>query len=322
MNIHKKIPSFKFNSEENKWEIQPELTHKIPTPPSIKIINLNVLFDKWKGVDYKHHVTRPFDRYNAQFKTMQKLQADFIVLNEVTPTFIALITKEEWVQNQYIISDVDGSTVSKFGNIILSKYQISELHLKHLSQLKRPIACAKIAFDNRDLVIAASHFSAYKEKHERRQVQIKELTAYLEQFYVNADKLILGDVNFHTEAEIPPANYIDIWKKLNPSIAGNTFDGSINLMLHEMWPLAWMYGIKSPTQMRLDRVFAQLTKWNPDKMELCFNTPIYQAKKRSNFFKGIPSAAFDRFGINILRNPKHYLFPSDHFGLVTTFQSK
>lgn len=321
MRIHKKTPCYNFNSVTNKWEALVEPVQKITDSPSFKIVTLNVLFDKWKGTNYKHHLTRPLERYRAQFDTMQSMNAEFIVLNEVTDSYINLIKNEKWVQKHYFLSDVTGNTMNEFGNLVLSKYPISELYLKRLENLKRPIVCAKISFEKSDLVIAASHFSSLKERQERRQGQVKELTAYLDEYHHNADKIILGDVNYHSEAETPPAHYMDAWKKVNPSLPGNTFDSSINLMIHEMWPLAWRQGITTPTKMRLDRVFVQSTNWHPQKMELCFNKPIYNASQRSNHFTDIVSAFFDRFGINIFRNPKRYLFPSDHFGLVTTFHS-
>lgn len=321
MEKDEKIPSYKFNSINNKWEGAAETIQKIPVPSTIKIVNLNVLFDVWKGKAYKHHVVRPLERFGAQFEIMQAIDSDVIVLNEVTANYIELLIQEKWVKDHYYLSDISGNTINGFGNLILSKFHFSALSLKYLIKLKRPIVCATIPFENGDFVIAASHFSALKQNDKRRQIQLKELTAYLDSNYANTEKVILGDVNFHTEAELVPTNYLDAWEKVNPNTLGYTFDGTLNLMLHEMWPLAWMIGFDKNIQMRLDRVFVQSSKWTPKEMELAFNTPVYQAKGGSTIFKDTLSVIFDWLGVNIIRKPKNYLFPSDHFGLITTFES-
>ena len=315
----KKIPIYFYNKETNKWSIAAASTERLPAPSSFKIMTLNVLFDEWWGTPYKPHIVRPLERYQHQFEVMQAADCDIITLNEVTANYVALIIQEKWVQERYFISDINGDSINNFGNLVLSKYPIAGLYLKQVPRLKRPIVCVHILFENCDLLIAASHLSAQKTNHQRRQVQIKELIAYLDTNFKQAEKIILGDVNYHSESEIVPADYMDAWKLVHPDLPGNTFDGTVNTMLHEMWPLAWMYGFEDDIRMRLDRVFIQLTKWQPTEMELCFNHPVYEAKRRSNIIKDLLSVAFDKFGVNIARNPKYYLFPSDHFGLISTF---
>ncbi|BDS11359.1 endonuclease/exonuclease/phosphatase family protein [Aureispira anguillae] len=311
-------PVYQFNAKVNQWIIH-QTDASIPSPDSFKILTFNVLFDTWWGKPHKDHIICSLERFKHQFNVFKELDADLIALNEVTPNYIHRIIQEKWVQDSYYISDSSGATINNFGNLILSKFPIKELSFVTLPQLKRPVPCAKIHFKNQPLIIAATHLSAQKENIERRQLQINELTHFLHQYYPKEDKIILGDLNYHIEQEIVPKAYQDAWESIHSNKKGYTFDGTINTMIHEMWPLAWVYGFKDDVQMRLDRILTQLYHWQPSTIDVCLNTPIYKAQSTPNIIKDIISTIFDRFKLNLARSPKHYLFPSDHFGLIATF---
>lgn len=313
---------YKFNIHNTTWEVFKHTPQVLPPPDQLKVVTFNVLFDAWWGKPYKHHIVCPGKRFAHQFQLLEKMDADVIGLNEVTSNYIDKITMQKWVQESYYISDYNGSTINNFGNLILSKYPIAELRLATLPQLKRVVPCIKIAFEDKNLVFASTHLSAQKENVERRQVQIHALIDFIQKYYPTDDKVILGDLNFHVESELIPPNYQDAWKTLYPDNPGYTFDGTINTMLHEIWPLGWVYGFKDNVQMRLDRVFTQTNNWNVSAMDICFNQPIYQSNQRTNLIKDILSTAFDFFKVNIARDPKKYLFPSDHFGLRCIFTKK
>jgi len=315
-------PVYQYSSSKKQWLISNKNTELSAPPSSFKIMTLNVLFDEWGGKIYKPHIVCSLERYQHQFKELEMADCDIITLNEVTANYVALIIQEKWVQNSYYISDISGETISGFGNLILSKFPITELCLKSITKLLRPIVCAKISFQNTSIVVAATHLSARKENHERRQVQVQELAAFLEQDFSKEEKIILGDLNYHSEDEIIPEGYIDSWQSLYPSKPGITFNGTINTMLHEMWPLGRFYGFKDDIKMRLDRVFLKTNYWKASEMNICFDQPVYQAKRRANIVKDVLSTIFDTIGVNVARNPQYYLFSSDHFGLITTFHSK
>ena len=308
-----------YNTTQQQWVQAPQKA-TTDTPTQLKILTFNVLFDAWWDKPYKVHIVRPFERFRHQFKIMQQGDFDCIALNEVTPQYIALLIQEPWVQESYYLSDIDGSSINSFGNLVLSKYPIHNLSFVKLPKLKRPIVCAAFSFSEHQLVLAATHLSAKTNYADRRQVQLKGLLEHLNEHFASSDKLILGDLNFHKEVEQVPAAYIDVWTALNPQQPGFTYDGSVNTMLREMWPLGRFWGYDDKIQMRLDRVFSQSNYWVPTQIDLCLNHPVYQANNRPNLIKDILSVCFDVFGINIARNPKNYLFPSDHFGLSCIFK--
>lgn len=308
-----------YNTALQQWVQAPQKA-RIDTPLQLKTLTFNVLFDAWWDKPYKVHIVRPLERFQHQFKIMQQGNFDCIALNEVTPQYVQLLIQEPWVQENYYLSDIDGSSINSFGNLFLSKYPIHNLSFVRLPKLKRPIVCAEFSFAEHPLVLAVTHLSAKTNYTDRRQVQLKHLMTHLDEHFKSADKIILGDLNFHKETEQVPSSYTDVWTTLNPQQAGFTYDGSVNTMLHEMWPLGRFWGYDDKVQMRLDRIFSQSNYWIPTLIEICLNTPVYQANNRPNLIKDILSVCFDVFGINIARNPKNYLFPSDHFGLSCIFK--
>lgn len=314
-------PIYRFNSSASAWQESIDSSPSISKPPQFTLLTFNVLFDAWWGKPYKHHVVCPEERFEHQFEVLKTMNVDIIALNEVTPHYLSKIIVQKWVQESYYISDIDGTTINNFGNLVLSKFPIAAINLAQLSHLSRPVVCVKIPFEEQHLIVASTHLSAQKENIARRQIQIKELCQVLKETYPNEDKIIAGDLNYHVEKEIIPKGYLDAWKAVHPNQPGYTFDGTINRMLHEISPLGWMYGFKDDVQMRLDRICVQSINWQATAIEICLNNPVYDAKQKTNFFKDVLSTLFDRFRINVARNPKHYLFPSDHFGLVSTFKT-
>ena len=309
-----------FDKSRQEWILSQKNNREIAVPPTLSIFSLNVLFDEWKGKPYKKQVVQSDKRYKTQFNRMQQMDCDIITLNEVTSNYINLITQEKWVQEDYYISEAAAKNKNGFGNIILSKYPVSEMPLISLFRLNREIVCIRIPFKNQNILIAAVHLSAQKDNIERRQIQIKELTAYLDKHFISDDKIISGDINFHTEEEQVPEGYTDLWKTVNPNEPGYTFDGTINKMMHQMWPLPGLHGYSNDIQMRLDRLFIKSNNWKGKQMNICMNEPVYESKGKTNTLKDLISIFGDLFGINLIRKPEHYLFPSDHFGLHTILE--
>jgi hypothetical protein len=85
--------------------------------------------------------------------------------------------------------------------------------------------------------------------------------------------------------------YIDVWPALHPSLAGCTFDTSTNVMLQA--------NQHTPEVMRYDRVLStRSATCEPVAIELIGTEPITLAR----------------------RPDVRYVVPSDHFGLVATFE--
>ncbi len=54
---------------------------------------------------------------------------------KVIPSFLSLLKNEEWVQNNYVISDVTGYTMTSYGVIILTRLPIHKITLYEMDTL-------------------------------------------------------------------------------------------------------------------------------------------------------------------------------------------
>lgn len=110
---------------------------------------------------------------------------------------------------------------------------------------------------------------------------------------------------------------------------GFTWNSSQNLLHQELWPLGFENRL-----MRLDRLLLKSSNLAPTSIELFANQPVYASESQSTTaspprgrgwwatsvqaMKGLAQLPMDYFDVSILRDPRVYLYPSDHFGLVAT----
>jgi len=237
------------------------------------------------------------DRFKYQLEVLlPEMNADIICLNEVSTPYLALLLNQNWIQQGYYVSSIDYSYYKQMyrANIILSKFPFKELYLESLN---RGSFLGIFANGHHEFAIASVHFTAYEEKFKEREVQIDHLTHLIEETNAkNLPVVILGDFNLHSpfESAYIKAPYVDIWTELNPDDPGLSWDSQENKLTQFMLPA-------DRRRMRLDRVTLKkikhpLYELKPLKIQLCFNKPIFPTH---------PSYS--------------YLYPSDHFGLVTEF---
>lgn len=136
------------------------------------------------------------------------------------------------------------------------------------------------------------HLSSDKNKPllfaaQRRAEQINIVLDYLKN-RGDESVLIMGDFNFKDEAEVlnVPHNFIDVWRQLNPTDPGYTYDPIFNTMA----AVTTTYGKKN----RFDRLYLTvMSEWRPIVCELFAHKP-FSAKNGNNT-----------------------LYASDHYGIKT-----
>lgn len=321
----KKVKQFKY--ENGKWnQINDEkVLHEIN---NLKIGTFNVLFDRNHGSDYKPHIVCSKIRYQAQMEEFKKMDFDILTLNEVTHQYLDILKSNEWIQKTYFVTDVNGENIKNFGNVILSKYCMKSVKGIKISTLSRFIIVGKlnlkIGNDKHRLYIASAHLKAVSTQYERRRKQLDQIYNYLDKKVKNHSKIILGDLNFHSDFEdkFIRKDFIDVWKETSNN-DGYTFDSYENNMIYEIFPISLEF-----RRMRLDRILLSSNFIKPQKVEFFCNKPIYDNLKEYSFdpiycirwpLRSVSSTLFDFFEINLWRDPKEYLFPSDHFGIYAEF---
>lgn len=316
--------SFDFSTK--KWTEQPVRSnggdaYVLQAGRSLRCATLNVLCDMGKP-----HVLHHDIRYEYICKELGSLDADLIGLNEVTPRFLERLLQKDWVRNQYTTSiapsdpKCENLAVNKhFGNVVLSRIPPVKVEYRTCVGKEREfhVVTLRISSHDRrspvDVAVTSAHLVSLPWVNEQqRKVQLNSLTDALIKESNLDSCIIMGDFNFHREAENSsiPKDWLEI-----PAVVdlGMTWEYTHNPMVPKMCgPLnlynSFGFGIGWIWQpcMRLDRVITYGTALNIQAAvaRQFANQLIHQAQPDS-----IESAATEE-------DWHCYLFPSDHYGIV------
>ncbi len=227
---------------------------ELKKPAAESLLSINVLFDCYDDVD-----VRAAERWPYLLDFLAQQQPTFIALQEVTPSFMTLLEKEEWVKKDYNLSD---GHLSPFGPLLLSQEPIHDVHWPSVGRGNR----AMIATLS-DKKIAVLHLTSdyRKKKSNHRQ---REIAAVLESIG-NGPAIICGDFNFAKEEEAKPlleAGFVDTWTQLRPNEAGVTYDPDNNELARQ--------SSLTGRQSRLDRIYLRGGLLTPQSIEIVATEPV------------------------------------------------
>jgi hypothetical protein len=208
--------------------------------------------------------------------------------------FINRILNEDWVKNEYFVSDnLNGFRVLPYGTFILSKIPVNSFkYTQFPSKMSRKLLTATIIINNESFQISTVHLESLSNSKLRNQ-QLKIASEVLK----DDTSLLMGDFNFDSlknHIDILPLendclkeyfpDFLDLWSHLRNE-RGYTFDNEVNHM------------IKGKDRSRYDRIIMKSESWECEKIEIIGNDPI-----------------------QIDDTVK--IFPSDHFGLKVELKYK
>lgn len=270
-----RLTSWRFNRETDAWVPATDAPENI-TATELTVATYNVWFAEfWFR-----------ERCRAWLGIVKNCHADAIAVQEITPDSLALILQQDWVRENYFISDITGETVDPYGVVLLSRFPLHNLSLHRLpSTMYRQLIFADIFLNGHPLKLASVHLESQKSS---TAIRAEQLSLIFPQLETAPAAILMGDFNFcatWSENDHLDPRYVDLWAKLRPGEAGYTEDTDINLMRLEQKG--------KEKQVRFDRILLHTTKsaiWQPQSIELLGTKPIFP------------------------HNP--HVFPSDHFGLV------
>ncbi len=271
-----------FDAALGKWILNhasPEDTHK---RDRLTLATFNI----WFGAYY----TR--ERYQAIANLLAVHQPDFIALQEVTPPALEMFLGQAWIREGYFTTDMDGSTLSEYGVLILSRLPLNRITLMPLpSFMGRCLLLVETEINGVPLEVGTVHLESKRISARMRGLQLKKIFHFLKGM---PNVILMGDFNFcaswyKENNRIDPA-YHDVWEVLRDDEPGYTEDTAINRMRDL---------IKGKhKQVRFDRIlfkgFARDSGWAATSIDLLGTQPIASE---------LPD-----------------VFPSDHFGLLAAFQ--
>lgn len=261
----------------------------------LTIATFNVLFDI-----YQPELLFSDERRLKLIAELQALDADIIGLQEVTQPLIRELMSVPWIRAHYYLTDVaredqPSPTVFPYGQIILAKHPFRPIFHEYVSFLffvfwlisytnrfseYSKVIAGEFEFNKQKFVLPVVHLSSDKNKPllfaaQRRAEQINIVLEYVKN-RGDESVLMIGDFNFKDEAEVlnVPHNFIDIWRQLNPTDPGYTYDPTINTMA----AVTTTYGKRN----RFDRLYLTAgSDWRPISCELFADKP-FKAQNGAN----------------------------------------
>ncbi len=295
-------PSSAWEFKTDDWEITTLIQKETPSRTALTVATFNILMNDVRWMDW---ISRTEERWDYQLDfLLPHLDADVICLNEVCQKYIEKLTKRKWIQDKFMLSDLDPSLFTPRGNLILCKKDLARRFLREITPNAkvRSTALVEIEFNtglhNRIALISSVHFRAYQEQGALREIELRNLTNSIDKYCESnhfTDLMILGDFNFHSEEENKyiPSSWIDVWSKKwklseESKSNGYTFDSNVNKMIRVLYP-------PERRTMRLDRFLYKVPKPLPESIPQ-FDIDMFATQP-------IPTAS------------QPYIYPSDHFGL-------
>lgn len=336
-----------FSHDDDRWTSAPtyaECPGRAAEPSnaqqrSLKVLTYNLMMNAYEK--FVPRVVHSTYRYQATIKMLRDCDADIICLDEVDAEFRALLSRESFVRDNYMITDVDPlqAVVLADAPLKLRSHEVVVLlrrsfklvgeatQLRSIVQVPRrgviqqtearASFIVRIWLGDQIFAIAAAHLEAYNSRFESRAHQLEDIYKYVqlpEQAptdssdleTVSADQVVvLGDFNFHQEAESAAivSPYFDVWSRVNPdrTEAESYTWDGPNNNLIQ----AMFLGIDE-RRMRLDRVVlseGSTSILRPTTIERFGLQTVGEVLGEDS---NVPAEA-------------SILHPSDHWGLMTTF---
>lgn len=209
-------------------------------PESLTLASWNVLFDL-----YDDQTIRSARRWVGLMAMLRGLDADVVMLEEVTPAFAEHVLAQPWVQEHYWVSgDATSALIEPYGQMILSKYPF-RTHAMRFSTKKRAVL-GRIEWSDEQVNLCCVHLTAGRDASPKRAQQLKRLLAQTRQL---SNLIIAGDFNLadlEHEDILVNQGLEDMHRVLHPKDAGYTFNPSANALAR--------HNSRSQLDARYDRV--------------------------------------------------------------------
>lgn len=279
-----------FDAALSEWVPAPTKTSRDDVPAALRVVTWNVLSDL-----HDADKTHPAQRHPRLIEQLGALDADVIVLQEVTPRMLASLVRAPWVRASYAITDVPPAVgLAPQGQVVLARVPMVRAGAHAFSRNKQVVVCELNVGPHR-IVLAAVHLTSDRGKNApaTRSEQLAAIVAHLpaaERTSVGTiSTMLVGDFNARDDETHEAANgYTDAWRALHPDDAGVTFDPVRN-------PLAALVSLTGRPA-RLDRVLL-----------------------RASYGTLVPTE-MERFGL--APDATAGMFLSDHAGLALTLRTE
>ncbi|CAF0761642.1 unnamed protein product [Didymodactylos carnosus] len=299
------LPVWRYDSNSNQWKSYDPSRSQDTQPKDIssfRVVTYNIWFDQ------SH---QPF-RFQSLSVILNNSNSHVICLQEMTYPILQQLISQSWVQQRYMISDVDASTFSNgkqgYGVVMLIQ---KDLCLRQLlivefpTRMGRSLLFTQLKFGTETILVGTVHLESLNSREARSQ-QLKICKSIFETYTADDQHttcLLMGDFNFdangseNVEHMTLLSNWLDVWPTVKgPNNLGWTFDTSTNTMLKN----------HPKTTSRLDRIMIASSVRKPAQIEIIGNKCVEQMQ-------------LETATMNNRTTSLSNIFPSDHYGLMADF---
>ncbi|OLP84859.1 hypothetical protein AK812_SmicGene34219 [Symbiodinium microadriaticum] len=236
-------------------------------------------------------------RFAALVDELSRLDADVLVMNEVTGNSLRRLLDSEYVRTSYYVSELptgaNGTLTGSHGCVMFSKLPMTHSYALRMDSMKREAIFGVLEIASRKIAVCSLHTVAHQSPQNKavRAKQLSRVVAFAREQRLDGF-FVAGDLNLHYTAEdaVVPANgLLDAWAETHFGESGDadpgyTFDAGLNSMIPRYIP-------GEVRKMRLDRILVS---------EKCALVPEK------------PCELWATSAVDASRD----IFLSDHFGLV------
>eukprot|EP01094_Clydonella_sp_ATCC50884_P019352 TRINITY_DN3756_c0_g1_i1.p1 TRINITY_DN3756_c0_g1~~TRINITY_DN3756_c0_g1_i1.p1 ORF type:complete len:324 (-),score=37.06 TRINITY_DN3756_c0_g1_i1:42-1013(-) len=192
----------------------------------LKVVTFNVWFSEMKRDARTKHI----------LELCREHEPDFICLQEVVPSTLRVIAHNEWVQENYFLTDSDASTIMHYGVVILSRARPLSAHLLVLpSRMDRYLVSVTAMVGGVEVLCATVHLESLSSR-DHRERQMRAIRQWIGD---HPNVVWMGDFNFDdrrnwADDDDRPleeltlrevfGGFTDVWLHTHGSEDGWTFD--------------------------------------------------------------------------------------------------
>lgn len=266
---------YQFSSALGQWE--PSFDRRGFVDDSLSLVTWNVWFD-----DYAFE-----ERTQGLLEELHQQRPDIVALQEVTPALLKTLSKTDWLQKEYTLSEFAPERMGDYGAVLLSRRAPEAVfRLRLPTGMGRYALVSEFSTGQGRLGVAVVHLESLRISAGVRGQQLRQLFDRLE---ASSAVVLMGDFNFCStdtdENGRLDSRYLDLWPSMSVD-PGYTEDTAINSM-------RWAH-TGQEKQVRYDRVLLRddHRRWRCESIALLGTHPL---------------------------GPE--LFVSDHFGLVARLRA-
>jgi len=164
-------------------------------------VSQHIAVNSVRMLTYNIQYSKMIEEAISEFESLAQLKnADILFLQEMDSIGVELIAQELDLNSVYFPASTHGKQRQYFGNAILSKWPLSNVHkiiLPHLSMSKRQriAVAATLEINNFDIHLINVHLETMTMRRGKRMDQIKTIISFMNEHYPSGPLIIAGDFN-------------------------------------------------------------------------------------------------------------------------------